>query len=49
MSKRRGRSASIVKVEEVGNRSVEELQDRNVYLNVNADWVNAKGAYCLLF
>jgi hypothetical protein len=39
----RGRSSSIVKVEEVGNRSVEEVLDRSTYVNANADWVNAKG------
>jgi hypothetical protein len=39
----RGRSNSIVKVEHVGDR-VEEVLDRNVYMNINADWVNAKGA-----
>jgi hypothetical protein len=39
----RGRSNSIVKVEEVGNRSTEEVLDRSAYLNINADWVNAKG------
>ena len=39
----RGRSSSIVKVEEVGDRSVEEVLDRSAYLNANADWVNAKG------
>ena len=40
----RGRSNSIVKVEHVGDR-VEEVLDRNVYMNINADWVNAKGAW----
>jgi hypothetical protein len=40
----RGRSGSIVKVEEVGDRSVEEVLDRSAYVNINADWVNAKGA-----
>jgi hypothetical protein len=39
----RGRSNSIVKVEQIGDRSVEEVLDRNVYVNINADWVNAKG------
>jgi hypothetical protein len=41
--KSRGRSNSIVKVEHIEDRSVEETQDRNVYVNINADWVNAKG------
>ena len=40
--KGRNRSGSIVKVEEVGGR-VEELLDRSAYLNINANWVNAKG------
>jgi ORMDL family len=39
----RGRSNSIVKVEEVGNRSTEEVLDRSAYVNINADWVNSKG------
>lgn len=43
MSKRRGRSGSLVKVEEVGDRSVEEVLDRSAYVNINANWVNAKG------
>lgn len=38
----RDRRGSIVKVEEVGGR-VEELLDRSAYLNINANWVNAKG------
>lgn len=42
----RPRSASIVKVEEVGDRSVDEFLDRSAYANINADWVNAKGV-CL--
>jgi hypothetical protein len=43
LSMRRKRSGSIVKVEEVGDRSVEEVLDRSAYVNLNADWVNAKG------
>ncbi|KAG2013227.1 ORM1 [Coprinopsis cinerea AmutBmut pab1-1] len=43
----RGRSNSIVKVEQIGDRSVEEVLDRNVYVNINADWVNAKGAWLI--
>ena len=38
----RARSNSIVKVEHIGDR-VEEVLDRTVYMNINADWVNAKG------
>jgi len=40
----RARSGSIVKVEEVGDRSIDEVLDRGAYVNINADWVNAKGA-----
>ncbi|RDB20000.1 hypothetical protein Hypma_012889 [Hypsizygus marmoreus] len=43
----RGRSGSIVKVEEVGDRSIEEVLDRSAYVNINADWVNAKGAWLI--
>lgn len=43
----RGRSNSIVKVEEVGNRSTDEVLDRSAYVNINADWVNAKGAWLI--
>ncbi|KAF8897861.1 Orm1 type endoplasmic reticulum protein [Infundibulicybe gibba] len=43
----RGRSGSIVKVEEVGDRSVEEVLDRSAYVNINANWVNAKGAWLI--
>ena len=42
--KGRKRNGSIVKVEEVGGR-VEELLDRSAYVNINANWVNAKGVY----
>ena len=41
----RGRSGSIVKVEQVGDRFTEEDLDRSAYVNINADWVNAKGVY----
>ena len=44
----RPRSSSLVKVEEVGDRSVEEIIDRSAYVNINADWVNAKGRFCIL-
>ncbi|TFK25944.1 Orm1 type endoplasmic reticulum protein [Coprinopsis marcescibilis] len=43
----RTRSNSIVKVEHVGDRSVDEEFDRNGYVNINADWVNAKGAWLI--
>ncbi|KIJ69800.1 hypothetical protein HYDPIDRAFT_142411 [Hydnomerulius pinastri MD-312] len=44
--KGRRRSGSIVKVEEVGGR-VEEVLDRSAYVNINANWVNAKGAWLI--
>ncbi|TFK66556.1 Orm1 type endoplasmic reticulum protein [Pluteus cervinus] len=40
----RKRSGSLVKVEQVGDR-VEE--DRSAYPNINANWVNAKGAWLI--
>ena len=40
----RDRSGSLVKVEEVQDRSVEDVLDRSAYVNINANWVNAKGA-----
>lgn len=43
----RGRSGSLLKVEEVKDRSVEDVLDRSAYLNINADWVNAKGAWLI--
>jgi hypothetical protein len=43
--KTRGRSGSIVKVEQVEDRSTEEALDRSAYVNINADWVNAKGVH----
>ncbi|KAF9006669.1 Orm1 type endoplasmic reticulum protein [Cyathus striatus] len=43
----RPRSASIVKVEEIGDSSLEEVLDRSAYVNVNAGWVNAKGAWLI--
>ncbi|KAF8806303.1 Orm1 type endoplasmic reticulum protein [Phlegmacium glaucopus] len=45
--KTRGRSGSLVKVEQVGDRSNEEALDRSAYVNINADWVNAKGAWLI--
>jgi hypothetical protein len=43
------RGGSLVKVEKIGDRSVEEVIDRDVYVNINADWVNAKGTSHLLY
>lgn len=47
----RGRSGSIVKVEQVADRNMDEL-DQSAYVNINANWVNAKGKnkqICLWF
>lgn len=44
----RGRSNSIVKVEEVGETQ-EQFLDQSVYANINAEWVNRKGTSHLLF
>lgn len=41
-SKNRGRSNSIVKVEDVG-ASQEQVLDQSAYVNINAEWVNGKG------
>ncbi|EPQ59194.1 Orm1 type endoplasmic reticulum protein [Gloeophyllum trabeum ATCC 11539] len=43
----RGRSGSIVKVEQVGPSSQEEVLDQSAYANVNAEWVNRKGAWLI--
>ncbi|KAJ7228206.1 ORMDL family-domain-containing protein [Mycena pura] len=43
----RQRSGSIVKVEKVGDGSLEEVLDQNGYVNINANWVNAKGAWLI--
>ena len=39
----RVRSNSIVKVEEVGDTSQEDVLDQSMYANINAEWVNRKG------
>lgn len=39
----RRRSASLVKLDTVGSKTAEVIQDQNVYSNLNADWVNSKG------
>ncbi|KIJ20533.1 hypothetical protein PAXINDRAFT_96715 [Paxillus involutus ATCC 200175] len=44
--KGRKRSSSLLKVEEVGGR-VEQFLDRSAYVNINANWVNAKGAWLI--
>ena len=41
----RTRSASVLKVEEVGATSQEEYLDQSAYMNMNVEWVNQKGAY----
>ncbi|KNZ76020.1 hypothetical protein J132_00295 [Termitomyces sp. J132] len=43
----RSRSSSIVKVEQVGEDSVEESLDRSAFPNINANWVNVKGAWVI--
>jgi len=43
----RTRSSSIVRVETVGENSQEEALDQNLYENVNAEWVNSKGAWLM--
>ncbi|CCM00430.1 uncharacterized protein FIBRA_02462 [Fibroporia radiculosa] len=44
---RRTRSSSILKVEKVGVESQEEVLDSAMYENVNAEWVNRKGAWLI--
>ncbi|KAJ3754227.1 Orm1 type endoplasmic reticulum protein [Lentinula raphanica] len=44
--KSRGRSSSLLKVEHVVTSTVEDL-DQSTYLNNNANWVNAKGAWLI--
>ena len=41
----RTRSGSLVKVEQVGEGSAEQDLDQNLYVNINADWVNMKGEH----
>ncbi|KAI0920987.1 hypothetical protein AcW1_004890 [Taiwanofungus camphoratus] len=43
----RSRSSSLLKVETVGANSQEEDLDQNVYENLNAEWVNRKGAWLI--
>lgn len=43
----RGRSNSLIKVEEVGKGTQEEVLDQSVYANINAEWVNRKGAWVM--
>ncbi|KAI0797019.1 ORMDL family-domain-containing protein [Abortiporus biennis] len=43
----RNRSSSLLKVETVGENSNEEDLDQSVYENVNAEWVNRKGAWLI--
>ncbi|KAE9409815.1 Orm1 type endoplasmic reticulum protein [Gymnopus androsaceus JB14] len=45
--KGRGRSGSIVHIDQVGSSSVEDVLDQNTYVNNNANWVNAKGAWLI--
>ena len=41
----RTRSGSLLKVEQVGEGSAEQDLDQNLYVNINADWVNMKGGH----
>ncbi|KAA1473390.1 Orm1 type endoplasmic reticulum protein [Dentipellis sp. KUC8613] len=43
---RRGRSGSLLKVETVDS-SQEEVLDQSAYANINAEWVNRKGAWLI--
>ncbi|KAI5116622.1 hypothetical protein M0805_007793 [Coniferiporia weirii] len=43
---KRGRSNSIVKVEDVGETQ-EQMLDQGMYVNINAEWVNRKGAWVM--
>jgi len=43
----RDRSGSLVKVEKVGEGSLEQDLDQGAYANINAEWVNRKGAWIL--
>ena len=43
--RQRTRSGSLLKVEQVGEGSAEQDLDRNLYVNINADWVNMKGGH----
>jgi len=43
----RDRSGSLMKVEKVGESSLEQDLDQGAYVNINAEWVNRKGAWVL--
>ncbi|THH05179.1 hypothetical protein EW146_g7313 [Bondarzewia mesenterica] len=43
---RRGRSGSLLKVEQVDS-SIEDMLDQSAYANINAEWVNRKGAWLI--
>ena len=45
--RQRTRSGSLLKVEQVGEGSAEQDLDQNLYVNINADWVNMKGEHIL--
>ncbi|EIN10857.1 Orm1 type endoplasmic reticulum protein [Punctularia strigosozonata HHB-11173 SS5] len=46
--KTRQRSSSIVKVEEVGARSPDEILDQSAYVNYNVEWVDHKAGAWLI-
>ena len=43
--RQRTRSGSLLKVEQVGEGSAERDLDQNLYVNINANWVNMKGGH----
>lgn len=43
----RARRGSLVKVEEVGNDTLEESQDQSTFPDHNSEWVNRKGTLSL--
>lgn len=47
LAPRRARSGSLVTVEKMDSTN-DQVLDQEVYPNVNADWVNLKGAHCSL-
>jgi hypothetical protein len=41
----RARRGSLVKVEEVGNNTLEDSQDQGAFPDHNSEWVNRKGSF----
>ncbi|KAF8309122.1 Orm1 type endoplasmic reticulum protein [Clavulina sp. PMI_390] len=46
LRERRGRSGSLVQVQEVGSAD-QDLLDQSAYTNLNPEWVNGKGAWLI--